>query len=240
MKVAYAFLFFILFSFKGFSQFELPKKTITIAPVSNPKGADSPTSSKSISYPSIFDKKDKLGESVSLLKKKPEEEKSIFEKEQFASPAKEYTDKMNKQVTDGKIYDYYKKDYLLATYKCSTTIAKFALKDFGEPDGDVVRIWLNDEIVINAITLENGYREIQLNLRNGQNLLVIEALNEGMVSPNTAQFSIFNDKGEIIGNNLSGLLTNVKATIIINKVDIVIHFLIDRKRNVYLFENIMS
>ena len=220
MKVAHAFLFFILFSFKGFSQFELPKKTITIAPVSNPKGADSPTSSKSISYPSIFDKKDKLGENVSLLKKKPEEEKSIFEKEQFASPAKEYTDKMNKQVTDGKIYDYYKKDYLLATYKCSTTIAKFALKDFGEPDGDVVRIWLNDEIVINAITLENGYREIQLNLRNGQNLLVIEALNEGMVSPNTAQFSIFNDKGEIIGNNLSGLLTNVKATIIINKVDI--------------------
>ena len=220
MKVAYAFLFFILFSFKGFSQFELPKKTITIAPVSNPKGADSPTSSKSISYPSIFDKKDKLGESVSLLNKKPEEEKSIFEKEQFASPAKEYTDKMNKQVTDGKIYDYYKKDYLLATYKCSTTIAKFALKDFGEPDGDVVRIWLNDEIVINAITLENGYREIQLNLRNGQNLLVIEALNEGIVSPNTAQFSIFNDKGEIIGNNLSGLLTNVKATIIINKVDI--------------------
>lgn len=220
MKAAYAFLFFILFFFKGFSQFELPKKTITIAPVSNPKGADSPTSSKSISYPSIFDKKDKFGENVSLLKKKPEEEKSIFEKEQFASPAKEYTDKMNKQITDGKIYDYYKKDYLLATYKCSTTIAKFALKDFGEPDGDVVRIWLNDEIVINAITLENGYREIQLNLRNGQNLLVIEALNEGMVSPNTAQFSIFNDKGEIIGNNLSGLLTNVKATIIINKVDI--------------------
>jgi hypothetical protein len=220
MKPAYAFLFLILFSFKGFSQFELPKKTITIAPVSNPKGADSPISSKSISYPSIFDKKDKLGESISLLKKKPEEEKSIFEKEEFASPAKVYTDKMNKQVTDGKIYDYYKKDYLLATYKCSTTIAKFALKDFGEPDGDVVRIWLNDEIVINAITLENGYREIKLNLRNGQNLLVIEALNEGMVSPNTAQFSIFNDNGEMIGNNLSGLLTNVKATIIINKVDV--------------------
>lgn len=220
MKAAYAFLFFILFSFKGISQFELPKKKITIAPVSNPKGADSPTSSQSISYPSIFDKKDKLGESVSLLKKKPEEEKSIFEKEQFASPAKEYTDKMNKQVTDGKIYDYYKKDYLLATYKCSTAIAKFALKDFGDPDGDVVRIWLNGEIIIDAINLESGFREIKLDLRNGQNLLVIEALNEGIVSPNTAQFTIFNDKGAVIGNNLSGLLTNVKATIIIDKVDV--------------------
>ena len=220
MKAVLAFLFLISFSFKGFSQFELPKKTIKIAPVANPKGIKSPTSSRIITYPSIFDKKDKLLSNVSLLKKKPEEEKSIFEKEQFASPAKVYTDKMNKQVTDGKIYDYYKKDYLLATYKCSTATAKFALKDFGDPDGDVVRIWLNDEIVINAITLESGYREIKLNLRNGQNLLVIEALNEGIVSPNTAQFSIFNDKGDLIGNNLSGLLTNVKATIIINKVDI--------------------
>jgi hypothetical protein len=220
MKAAFAFLFLVIVSFKGFAQFELPKKTISIAPISNPKGAVSPTSSKAITYPSIFDKKDKLGESVSLLKKTPEDEKSIFEKEQFDSPAKVYTDKMNKQITDGKIYDYYKKDYQLATYKCSTAIAKFTLKDYGDPDGDVVRIWLNDEIVIDAITLEAGYREIQLKLRNGQNLLVIEALNEGMVSPNTAQFSIFNDKGEMIGNNLSGLLTNVKATIIINKVDV--------------------
>lgn len=220
MKAVYAFLFLILLSFKGLAQFEQPKKKLSIAPVSNPKGQVAPTSSKAISYPSIFDKKDKLLSGVSLLKKAPEEEKSIFEKEQFASVAQEYTDKMNKQITDGKIYEYYKKDYLLATYKCSTKIAKFALKDFGDPDGDVVRIWLNDVVVIEAIRLESGYREIQLNLRDGQNQLVIEALNEGTVSPNTAQFSIFNDKGAIIGNNLSGLLQNVKATIIINKVDV--------------------
>lgn len=220
MKATYAFLFLVLFSFKGFSQFETPKKKISIAPISDPKGAVSPTSSKAISYPSIFDKKDKLLTGVTLLKAKPEDDKSIFEKEQFASPAKEYTDKMNKQITDGKIYDYYKKDYQLATYTCSTKIAKFVLKDYGDPDGDVVRIRLNGEVVIDAMTLESGYREIKLNLRDGQNLLVIEALNEGTVSPNTAQFSVFNDKGQIIGNNLSGLLTNVKATIIINKVDV--------------------
>ena len=220
MKATLAFLFLVLVSFKGFSQFETPKKIISIAPISNPKGSISPTSSKVISYPSIFDKKDKLLSGVTLLKAKPEDEKSIFDEEQFASPAKGYTDKMNKQIEDGKIYDYYKKDYLLATYKCSTKIAKFMLKDYGDPDGDVVRIRLNGEVVIDALTLESGYKEIKLNLREGQNLLVIEALNEGLVSPNTAQFSIFNDKGLIIGNNLSGLLTNVKATIIINKVDV--------------------
>lgn len=220
MKVTFALLFLTLLSLKGFSQFELPKKTISIAPVSSPKGQALTISSKTISYPSIFDKKDKLLSNISLLNKKPEIEKSVFENKQFASPSKGYTDKMNKQITDGKIYEYYKKDYLLATYKCATKIAKFALKDFGDPDGDVVRIWLNGDVVIDAITLESGYREIKLELRDGQNLLVIEALNEGTVSPNTAQFSIFNDKGEIIGNNLSGLLTNVKATIIINKVEI--------------------
>lgn len=220
MKAICAFLFLILFSFKGLAQFEQPKKKLNIAPVSNPKGQVSPTSSKAISYPSIFDKKDKLLSGVSLLKKAPEEEKSIFEKEQFASVAQEYTDKMNKQITDGKIYEYYKKDYQLATYKCSTKIAKFVLKDYGEPDGDVVRIRLNDEVVVDAMTLQSHYVEIKLNLRDGQNQLVIEALNEGAVSPNTAQFSIFNDRGEIIGNNLSGLLQNVKATIIINKVDV--------------------
>ncbi|HNP32503.1 MAG TPA: hypothetical protein PKN96_04375 [Flavobacterium sp.] len=220
MRAVFALLFLIFFSFKGFSQFETPKKKINIAPVSNPQGSVSPTSSKSITCPNIFDKKDKLLSSVSLLKTKDEDEKSIFDKEQFASPAKEYTDKMNKQITDGKIYDYYKKDYVLVSYKCSTKIAKFVLKDYGDPDGDVVRIWLNGEIVINAMTLESAYREIKLDLRDGQNLLVIEALNEGSVSPNTTQFSIFNDKGEMIGNNLAGLLTNVKATIIINKVDV--------------------
>ena len=98
MKAIFAYLFLILISFKGFSQFESPKKTINIAPISNPKGTVSPISSKAITYPSIFDKKDKLSESVSLLKKKPEEEKSIFEKEQFASPAKDYTEKANKML----------------------------------------------------------------------------------------------------------------------------------------------
>lgn len=218
MKVFFSLL--ILVSTTCFSQFELPKKAINIAPISNPSGVTSPVSTKQITYPSLFDKKDKLLTNFSLLNKKSEIEKSIFEKEQFDSPAEVYTDKMNKQITDGKIYEYYKKDYTIALYKCSTAAAKFTLKDFGDPDGDVVRIWLNGEIVINAITLESAYREIKLNLRNGQNLLVIEALNEGTVSPNTAQFSIFNDRGELVGNNLSGLLTNVKATIIIDKVDI--------------------
>ena len=58
---------------KGYSQFELPKKTLKIAPVTNPTGQVAPTSSKLITYPSIFDKKDKLLESVSLLNRFPKE-----------------------------------------------------------------------------------------------------------------------------------------------------------------------
>jgi hypothetical protein len=127
---------------------------------------------------------------------------------------------MNKKVSEGDLVDFYKKDYLLATYKCSTATARFAVRDYGEPDGDNIRIWLNDVLIIPSIYLDSAYKEIKLNLREGQNILIIEAINEGFVSPNTAQFTIFNDKGDVIGNNVSGLLTRVKATILIDKVTV--------------------
>ena len=85
MKAVLALILITLFSFQGYSQFELPKKTLKIAPVSNPSGQIAPTSSQSIKYPSIFDKKDKLLEGVSILNKKLEESKSVMESEKLES-----------------------------------------------------------------------------------------------------------------------------------------------------------
>ena len=220
MRISFYIVFFLCIAAKGFSQFELPKKSMTIAPIKNSSGQLSPISSSAMKYPSIFDKKDKLLQNFSLLDKKPEAEKSIMDKEQFASPSKDYTASMNKKVSEGDLVDFYKKDYLLATYKCSTATARFAVRDYGEPDGDNIRIWLNDVLIIPSIYLDSAYKELKLNLREGQNILIIEAINEGFVSPNTAQFTIFNDKGDVIGNNVSGLLTRVKATILIDKVSV--------------------
>ncbi len=219
MRSVFALLFLLVFSFKGFSQFEMPKKTLKIAPVSNPSGQVAPTSSKSIKYPSIFDKKDKLLESVSLLKKKPEEEKSIMEKEKFADASKQYTDKMNKKSSDGEILEKFKSDSFLGEFKTGTKIISIACRDHEAPDGDLVRIWLNDRIAVDAILLEVGFKEVYLDLNEGINKIEIEALNQGESGPNTAQFVIYDQKKGMITTNKWNLTTGVRAKLVILKDD---------------------
>lgn len=212
MKAAFAFLFLVLVSFKGFSQFELPKKIISITPISNPKGIVAPKSSKAITYPSIFDKKDKLLESISLLKKKPEEEKSIFEKEQFASPAKAYTEKANKMLkTEGYASVVENSDLFLGEYKVYTKTIYVGCRDYGNVDGDLIAIYLNGEKVIPFYELESGFNKYTFDLKIGLNTIQIEALNTGEFFPNTGQFTFFDGNEKLITNQQWGLNTGYKA-----------------------------
>jgi len=216
----YCFYFFLLlFSIKGFSQFELPKKTIKIAPVPNSSGQVSPTSTKKISYPSIFDKKDKLLESVSLIKKKPEEEKSIMEKEKFESPATEYTQKMNDQMKrEGLTQEIVNSDMFLGEFIVTTIKLNVSCRDFGAIDGDKVSIWLNDKIVIPIVNLESGFKMYHLELKEGLNVIQIEALNTGELFPNTGQFAFFDGNEKLVTNQQWTLNTNYKAIVKIRKI----------------------
>ncbi|MCF6132932.1 hypothetical protein [Flavobacterium wongokense] len=212
MKAVYAFLLLILVSFKGFSQFETPKRTINIAPVSDPKGSIAPSSSKSITYPSIFDKKDKLLSGVSLLKKKEEEPKSVFEKEQFASPAQEKTEKMNEQLkSEGLTSVVENKDYFYGEYKVFTENIFIGCRDYGAIDGDMITIYLNGEKVIPLIGLESGFKRYEFNLKVGLNIIQIEALNTGQLFPNTGQFNFFDGNEKLITNQYWGLNTGYKG-----------------------------
>ena len=220
MKAVFAFLFLVVFSFKGFSQFETPKRIINSAPISNPKGAVAPTSSKSISYPSIFDKKDKLLSGVSLLNKKPEEGKSIFEKEQFASPDKEYTDKMNKQMkSEGMTRENVSSDMFLGEFKIITDKLSIACRDNSAIDGDNICIWINGERVVPYVALGSGFKTYTFNLKKGLNTIQIEALNVGEVFPNTGQFAFFDGNEKIITNQNWDLNTGYKAIIKVNRVE---------------------
>lgn len=215
MKV-YFNLFFLVATITCQAQFDTNKKVLNIAPVTNNTGQVSSTSSSSIKYPSIFDKKDKLLESVSLLKKKDEEQKSVMEKENFQNPSKEYTDKMNKKG-DGQILEKYKSDSFLGQFKTGTKVVSIACRDHEAPDGDVVRIWLNDKVVVNAILLDVDFKEIYLDLEEGINKIEIEALNQGDSGPNTAQFVIYDQKKGVITSNKWNLTTGVKAKLVILK-----------------------
>jgi hypothetical protein len=216
---AFLTLFFIsMISFQGFSQFEIPKKTLKIAPVSNPSGQVAPTSSKSIKYPSIFDKKDKLMDGVSILNKKPEETKTVMENEQFESQSKKYTDRMNNKK-DGDFHGKFKSDNFLGQFSVGTKIVSIACRDHEYPDGDLVRIWLNDRIAVESVLLDVEFKEVKLELNEGINKIEIEALNQGDSGPNTAQFIMYDANKGVITNNKWNLLTGAKAKLIILKED---------------------
>ncbi len=218
MKFSGICLSVMFFSTVGHAQFELPKKTLKIAPVPNNSGTTvSPTSSKSITYPSIFNKSDKLSDGFSLLSKKQEEEKSVMESQQFESQAKEYTDRMNKKNKDGEILEKFKSDSFLGEFTVGTKIISIACRDHEAPDGDVVRIWLNDKVAYQAILLETDFKEVYLDLNEGINKIEIEALNQGESGPNTAQFVIYDEKKGMVTTNKWNLTTGVKAKIIILK-----------------------
>jgi hypothetical protein len=220
MKSAFVFIFLALISFEGFSQFETPKRTINIAPVSNPKGAVAPSSSKSITYPSIFDKKDKLLSGVSLLKKKEEEQKSVFEEKQFTSQSQEQTDKMNKQLkTEGYTSVVENSDFFFGEFKIYTFKLFIACRDNGAIDGDNVAIWLNGEKVTPFIGLEGSFRKYTFELKNGLNVIQIEALNTGDLFPNTGQFTFFDGNEKLVTNQNWNLNSGYKAIIKIVKLD---------------------
>lgn len=220
MKATFAFLFLMLLSFKGFAQFETPKRTLNIAPISNPKGNVAPLSSRVIIYPSIFDKKDKVLSSISLLKKKPEEGKSVFEKEQFASPAKAYTDKMNDQMKmEGMTRENVDSDLYLGEFKIFTEKLIIACRDNSAIDGDNVCVWINDERVVPFIGLVGGFKNYEFKLKKGLNSIQIEALNVGEVFPNTGQFLFIDGNEKVITNQNWDLNTGYKAIVKINRVD---------------------
>jgi len=225
MRIMYCLLVVFCFSIRGFSQIEAPNRSIKISPIKKPDAPPKPTTEATtpaeIKYESSLDKNndDKLLKGITLLPKK--EEKGIMEKEPIRNPSEMFTDKMNKKSKgDGEILEKYRTDTFLGEFKSGTKIIKIACRDHEYPDGDLVRIWLNDKVAVDAIILEADFREVYLDLDEGFNKIEIEALNQGESGPNTAQFTIVDAKGKIITNNKWNLTTGVKAKIIITKQDL--------------------
>ncbi|MBT8325967.1 MAG: hypothetical protein HKN99_01915 [Winogradskyella sp.] len=105
-------------------------------------------------------------------------------------------------------------DQFLGEHRTNTKFVNIVCRDHEYPDGDRVRIFLNDEIVHPEILLTGSYRRVQIDLLEGINKIDIQALNQGESGPNTAEFIVYDDKGSLVSSKEWNLLTGVKATII--------------------------
>ncbi|MGJ8684340.1 MAG: hypothetical protein ACSHWW_06935 [Nonlabens sp.] len=84
-------------------------------------------------------------------------------------------------------------------------------------DGDRVRIWLNDEILITDMTLLNASQGFNIILKDGFNKIEIEALNQGYSAPNTSGIVIRDEDGTVMEQKICMINAGVKSLLIVIK-----------------------
>ena len=108
-------------------------------------------------------------------------------------------------------------DMYLGDIKNNGKFVGIVCRDHEFVDGDRIRIWHNDKVVDPNTLLTGSFKGINVDLEEGFNRFEFEALNVGSSPPNTAQFDVYDDKGELIYSNKWLLSTGSKATFIITK-----------------------
>jgi len=199
-------LLFAIISFSNFtySQFEnrnrnvdvAPPKTKTILPLVTPVNPNAFTIKK---------------------EEKKDLPKGMMNKsnEYFLNPGDSYAKRLNKEKE--KNPNNYLGDAYLGDVATVSDAANIVCRDFEYVDGDRVRIMVNDEIVVQNLTLDSRFRGINLKLGEGFNKIDFIALNQGDSGPNTAELRIYDDNKNLISSNQWNLATGAKATLIIVK-----------------------
>ena len=137
--------------------------------------------------------------------------------EEFIDPSKKYLKKLNKKKEENQNPNNFRVDQYLGDFKNNGKFVQIALRDHESPDGDLIKIMVNDKEVVSRILLQEQFIALSLNLIVGFNKIDFVALNQGSSGPNTAEVRVFDDQGNLIGSNRWNLATGVKATYIIIK-----------------------
>lgn len=102
-------------------------------------------------------------------------------------------------------------DQYFGEFKSNGGFVHLFYRDFGEVDSDMVRIYVDGDVLRGNETLGGAFRSLKINLVPGVNTIVIEALNEGYAPPNTAEFQLYDHLGNLITGNAWNLITGRKA-----------------------------
>lgn len=219
MKLYQLFFFIFFFSANSFAQegSSIPSTGIPRVDMITPKNQNG-APQYSISKPfeiTKFKKPSKIYDAPQL--EKPNRFNSPISD---LNPGKILADKLNKNAnTGGETGDskLYRRNMFLGDFKTKADLIGIFYRDFGLVDGDLIRISVNDKIVIYEIYLVNNFQQLDLKLEKGINKIDFEALNQGYSGPNTAEFKIFDEKAALISENQWNLGTGFKATVIVVK-----------------------
>ncbi len=211
----YFFLSIVLLGSNAFSQIELPSSSVRFdAPDSN---VDSPTGFEipAVKTPSLTNTKNPNTPNNSDIGKEKEKEIDL----ENGDGLMEYTTNKTPKyfTTDKEIKPEYGKDQYLGDFKTKAKKATFMYRDHQFVDGDMIRVYVNGEIVIPRARLEGSFGGFDVALQDGFNKIDFEALNQGSSGPNTAQLNIYDEIGNLLASYEWNLLTGNKATAILVK-----------------------
>lgn len=203
------------------AQVDREKKSIRIPAVESPKKKDSallplkvePKNIPNLSPNTANKFKDLTEEQKKFIIRESEKPFSMFENDGLKDPGQLFVERWKQQAAQSgiiKVMD----DQFLGQYNIDAEFVNIVCRDHEYPDGDRVRVLLNGDIIYRDVTLTSSYRRLKVNLAEGKNQLDILALNQGDSGPNTAEFVVYDDQGNIISSKEWNLLTGVKATII--------------------------
>jgi len=152
----------------------------------------------------------------------PKEEFSMFNTEEFGNPGELYVKQIKKHTryteqeqgaqNNGSTTNQY-----LGDFKTKAEKVNVIYRDHQYPDGDRIRVFVNDDVIQPNVLLHTTYSGFKLDLQKGFNKIDFYALNQGTSGPNTAEFQILDEHGNVISVNQWNLATGVKATIILIK-----------------------
>lgn len=216
-------LFFglLLITTAGFSQEGNPIKTIAFPRVDAPQPDKKPeTTTTAPQYsiskpfePKLFKFDKKTYEEPSLPKttgmgNQPKSDLDV---------GKQYVKKLTKEYEKEFSGDVKKENIYFGEIKTKSDFIVLMCRDYGEIDFDYVSLEVGETIVSNRILLSSDFRVNHVNLVKGKNRISYTALNEGEMTPNTAEFKILDDKNNVLYDSQWALKKEYKAIIDIIK-----------------------
>ena len=138
--------------------------------------------------------------------------------ERFINSNELYLSRLNSKETESnKNINKFKVDQFLGEIRNDGEYVNIILRDHEYPDGDLIKVEVNESVVMPAILLTEKAKGFKLDLKSGFNVVDFVALNQGSSGPNTAEIIVYDDQGKLVGTNRWNLATGVKATYIIYK-----------------------
>ena len=138
--------------------------------------------------------------------------------ERFINSNDLYLSRLNRKKTESnKNINKFKVDQFLGEIRNDGEYVNIILRDHEYPDGDLIKVQVNENVVMPAILLTEKAKGFKLDLKTGFNVVDFVALNQGSSGPNTAEIIVYDDQGKLVGTNRWNLATGVKATYIIYK-----------------------